>query len=55
MKKLNVSTMKEATEFLMELMTFKAFTRLKSNSKSTIRTIKYINITRKSRYDRYRN
>ena len=44
-EKLNVSTMKEATEFLIGTHDFQSFTRLKSNSKSTIRTIKYINIT----------
>lgn len=44
-EKLNISAMKDAAEFLIGTHDFKSFTRLKSNSKSTIRAIKYINIT----------
>lgn len=41
---LNVELMKEAASFLIGTHDFQSFTRLKSNSKSTIRTITYIDI-----------
>lgn len=43
--KFNISAMKEAADFLIGTHDFQSFTRLKPNSKSTVRFIKYINIT----------
>ncbi|WP_238883058.1 tRNA pseudouridine(38-40) synthase TruA [Clostridium sp. YIM B02551] len=44
-EKLNLDDMKKASEFLIGTHDFQSFTSLKSNSKSTVRTINYINIT----------
>ena len=44
-EKLNLEDMKKATEVLIGTHDFQSFTSLKSNSKSTVRTINYINIT----------
>jgi tRNA pseudouridine38-40 synthase len=44
-EKLNLTEMKSAAEFLVGNHDFQSFTSLKSDTKSTIRTINYINIT----------
>ncbi|MBL4931513.1 tRNA pseudouridine(38-40) synthase TruA [Clostridium paridis] len=44
-EKLNLDDMKRASEVLIGTHDFQSFTSLKSNSKSTVRTINYINIT----------
>ncbi|MDD7795682.1 tRNA pseudouridine(38-40) synthase TruA [Clostridium sp. 'White wine YQ'] len=44
-EKLNLDDMKKASEVLIGTHDFQSFTSLKSNSKSTVRTINYINIT----------
>ncbi len=43
-EKLDLVEMRKAAEFLIGTRDFKSFTSLKSNTKSTIRTINYINI-----------
>lgn len=43
-EKLDLVEMRKAAEFLIGTHDFKSFTSLKSNTKSTIRTINYINI-----------
>jgi pseudouridylate synthase I len=43
-EKLNLDDMKKASEVLIGTHDFQSFTSLKSNSKSTVRTINYINI-----------
>jgi len=46
-EQLNLKEMKKAAEILIGTHDFKSFTNLKSNNKSTIRTLNYINILEK--------
>ena len=46
-EKLDIDKIKSAAEFLIGTHDFQSFTSLKTNTKSTLRTINYINITEK--------